>query len=158
MEKEELNFLEKIQLKLVDNLIKIEITVLLILAVCFLLDEYYKTHLIKTMSVGLVAIAYLFSAKFEKDKSITTAWEIFSSKISKMSCAMVSIGFLFYIMNWPNPPVFVNNVAGGNLLICLIAFTFFRKRNPKTTVITNELMLRTAFYLGIIILMFCFPR
>jgi hypothetical protein len=154
MEKEEIGFFEKIQLKIFNNLFKIEISVLLILSLCFLLDVFYKTHIIKVLTVSFLANCYLFTAKFDNDTSVTTAWEIFISKLSKMSMAIVLIGFLFYIMNWPNPPVMFNNVGGINLILCFIAFVFFKQKNPKSTIITNEMFLRIFVYASISVFLF----
>ncbi|MDC0015259.1 hypothetical protein N8289_03880 [Flavobacteriales bacterium] len=107
MDKEELNLFQKAQFWILINLFKIELTVLIVLAICFMLDSYMKTNIIKVLAFGLLANAYLFTLKIEKDYSNTNFSERFFSNLSKYGILFVSIGFLFYVMKWPTPSPFV---------------------------------------------------
>ena len=66
MDKEELNLFQKAQFWILINLFKIELTVLIVLAICFMLDSYMKTNIIKVLAFGLLANAYLFTLKIER--------------------------------------------------------------------------------------------
>ncbi len=156
MEKEELNVFQKIQLWILNNLFKIELTVLFLLAICFLLDGFFKTNMIKVISFGVIANSYLFTLKLDKDYSNTNVLERFISNLSKFAVLFVSIGFLFYIMKWP-PIVPIVYIGQGLVITTFISFLILKNKNPKSTIITNELILRNFVYSIISIYMFCFP-
>lgn len=131
MDKEELNLFQKAQFWILINLFKIELTVLIVLAICFMLDSYMKTNIIKVLAFGLLANAYLFTLKIEKDYSNTNFSERFFSNLSKYGILFVSIGFLFYVMKWPTPSPFVY-IGQGLVVITFITFLIFKNKNPKS--------------------------
>ena len=158
MDKEELNLFQKAQFWILINLFKIELTVLIVLAICFMLDSYMKTNIIKVLAFGLLANAYLFTLKIEKDYSNTNFSERFFSNLSKYGILFVSIGFLFYVMKWPTPSPFVY-IGQGLVVITFITFLIFKNKNknPKSSIVTNELIIRTFVYSILAIYMLCFP-
>ena len=156
MDKEELNLFQKAQFCILINLFKIELTVLIVLAICFMLDSYMKTNIIKVLAFGLLANAYLFTLKIEKDYSNTNFSERFFSNLSKYGILFVSIGFLFYVMKWPTPSPFVY-IGQGLVVITFITFLIFKNKNPKSSIVTNELIIRTFVYSILAIYMLCFP-
>ena len=156
MDKEELNLFQKAQFWILINLFKIEITVLIVLDICFMLDSYMKTNIIKVLAFGLLANAYLFTLKIEKDYSNTNFSERFFSNLSKYGILFVSIGFLFYVMKWPTPSPFVY-IGQGLVVITFITFLIFKNKNPKSSIVTNELIIRTFVYSILAIYMLCFP-
>ena len=156
MDKEELNLFQKAQFWILINLFKIELTVLIVLAICFMLDSYMKTNIIKVLAFGLLANAYLFTLKIEKDYSNTNFSERFFSNLSKYGILFVSIGFLFYVMKWPKSSPFVY-IGQGLVVITFITFLIFKNKNPKSSIVTNELIIRTFVYSILAIYMLCFP-
>lgn len=156
MDKEELNLFQKAQFWILINLFKTELTVLIVLAICFMLDSYMKTNIIKVLAFGLLANAYLFTLKIEKDYSNTNFSERFFSNLSKYGILFVSIGFLFYVMKWPTPSPFVY-IGQGLVVITFITFLIFKNKNPKSSIVTNELIIRTFVYSILAIYMLCFP-
>ena len=156
MDKEELNLFQKAQFWILINLFKIELTVLIVLAICFMLDSYMKTNIIKVLAFGLLANAYLFTLKIEKDYSNTNFSERFFSNLSKYGILFVSIGFLFYVMKWPTSIPFVY-IGQGLVVITFITFLIFKNKNPKSSIVTNELIIRTFVYSILAIYMLCFP-
>lgn len=156
MDKEELNLFQKAQFWILINLFKIELTVLIVLAICFMLDSYMKTNIIKVLAFGLLANAYLFTLKIEKDYSDTNFSERFFSNLSKYGILFVSIGFLFYVMKWLTPSPFVY-IGQGLVVITFITFLIFKNKNPKSSIVTNELIIRTFVYSILAIYMLCFP-
>ena len=156
MDKEELNLFQKAQFWILINLFKIELTVLIVLAICFMLDSYMKTNIIKVLAFGLIANAYLFTLKIEKDYSNTNFSERFFSNLSKYGILFVSIGFLFYVMKWPTSSPFVY-IGQGLVVITFITFLIFKNKNPKSSIVTNELIIRTFVYSILAIYMLCFP-
>lgn len=156
MDKEELNLFQKAQFWILINLFKIELTGLIVLAICFMLDSYMKTNIIKVLAFGLLANAYLFTLKIEKDYSNTNFSERFFSNLSKYGILFVSIGFLFYVMKWPTPSPFVY-IGQGLVVITFITFLIFKNKNPKSSIVTNELIIRTFVYSILAIYMLCFP-
>jgi len=156
MDKEELNLFQKAQFWILINLFKIELTVLIVLAICFMLDSYMKTNIIKVLAFGLLANAYLFTLKIEKDYSNTNFSERFFSNLSKYGILFVSIGFLFYVMKWSTPSPFVY-IGQGLVVITFITFLIFKNKNPKSSIVTNELIIRTFVYSILAIYMLCFP-
>ncbi|MEN8794060.1 MAG: hypothetical protein ABF294_06410 [Flavobacteriales bacterium] len=156
MDKEELNLFQKAQFWILINLFKIELTVLIVLAICFMLDSYMKTNIIKVLAFGLLSNAYLFTLKIEKDYSNTNFSERFFSNLSKYGILFVSIGFLFYVMKWPTPSPFVY-IGQGLVVITFITFLIFKNKNPKSSIVTNELIIRTFVYSILAIYMLCFP-
>jgi small-conductance mechanosensitive channel len=156
MDKEELNLFQKAQFWILINLFKIELTVLIVLAICFMLDSYMKTNIIKVLAFGLLANAYLFTLKIEKDYSNTNFSERFFSNLSKYGILFVSIGFLFYVMKWPTSSPFVY-IGQGLVVITFITFLIFKNKNPKSSIVTNELIIRTFVYSILAIYMLCFP-
>lgn len=156
MDKEELNLFQKAQFWILINLFKIELTVLIVLAICFMLDSYMKTNIIKVLAFGLLANAYLFTLKIEKDYSNTNFSERFFSNLSKYGILFVSIGFLFYVMKWLTPSPFVY-IGQGLVVITFITFLIFKNKNPKSSIVTNELIIRTFVYSILAIYMLCFP-
>jgi small-conductance mechanosensitive channel len=156
MDKEELNLFQNAQFWILINLFKIELTVLIVLAICFMLDSYMKTNIIKVLAFGLLANAYLFTLKIKKDYSNTNFSERFFSNLSKYGILFVSIGFLFYVMKWPTSSPFVY-IGQGLVVITFITFLIFKNKNPKSSIVTNELIIRTFVYSILAIYMLCFP-
>ena len=156
MNNSEFGFFGRFQLKIFNNLTTIEMSVLFILMCCLLLDNFYKTHLIKTFSFGVLLVSYLSILKFNNDESKTNAVEYFVNTLSKYAILAVCFGFMFYLMNWQNPP-FIAKPAGVMIVMCFIAFLIFKNKNPYSTLITNVVVLRSFVFSGLSVWMFLFP-
>ena len=97
MDKEELNLFQKAQFWILINLFKIELTVLIVLAICFMLDSYMKTNIIKVLAFGLLANAYLFTLKIEKTIAIQIFQNVFFLIYLSMEFCLCRLDFYFML-------------------------------------------------------------
>ena len=59
-------------------------------------------------------------------------------------------------MKWLTPSPFVY-IGQGLVVITFITFLIFKNKNPKSSIVTNELIIRTFVYSILAIYMLCFP-
>ncbi len=97
MDKEELNLFQKAQFWILINLFKIELTGLIVLAICFMLDSYMKTNIIKVLAFGLLANAYLFSLKLKKTIAIQIFQNVFFLIYLSMEFCLCRLDFYFML-------------------------------------------------------------